>query len=207
MRLALPFALFTLGLGGFLLLGAGVLARLRSWSPASWSAACGPASWSPSRWPAVAALVSSLLAVDEDELFFRRARRRPRADGRAADRPPGCCSCRSTGWATTPRAGRCATASMPTLAAWLRAGSHVLTSWHTDWSSQTGAGVCGILHGSNHDILGFRWYEKDRDHIVPRLHPVDAAEIERRHSDGRGLLAGDGAGRGNLFTGDAATSA
>src|ERR1700712_138684 len=35
-------------------------------------------------------------------------------------------------------------------------------------------------------------------------HPSDAAEIERRHSDGRGLLAGDGASRGNLFTGDAA---
>ena len=94
--------------------------------------------------------------------------------------------------------------SMPTLAAWLRSGSHTMTSWHTDWSSQTGAAVSGILHGSNHDILGFRWYEKDRDHITRVSHPVDAAEVERRHSDGRGLLAGDGASRGNLFTGDAA---
>src|SRR2546423_15475650 len=34
-------------------------------------------------------------------------------------------------------------------------------------------------------------------------HPEDAAEIERRHADGRGLLAVDGASRGNLFTGDA----
>ena len=93
--------------------------------------------------------------------------------------------------------------SMPTLAAWLRSGSHVLTSWHTDWSSQTGASVSGILHGSNHDILGFRWYEKDRDHITQVSRPADAVEVERRHSDGRGLLAGGGAGRGNLFTGDA----
>jgi hypothetical protein len=64
--------------------------------------------------------------------------------------------------------------------------------------------VCGLLHGSNEDILGFRWYEKDRDHVMACAHPADAAEIERRHSDGRGLLAGGGAARSGLFTGDAA---
>jgi hypothetical protein len=79
----------------------------------------------------------------------------------------------------------------------------VLTSWHTDWSSQTGASVGAILQGSNYDILGFRWYEKDRDHVIRVSRPTDAVEVERRHSDGRGLLAGGGAGRGNLFTGDA----
>ena len=92
---------------------------------------------------------------------------------------------------------------MPTFALWLAQGSHALTEWHCDWSSQTGASVCGILHGRNDDILGFRWYEKDRDHIMACAHPEDAAEIERRHADGRGLLAVDGASRGNLFTGDA----
>ena len=92
---------------------------------------------------------------------------------------------------------------MPTFARWLAQGSHALTDWHCDWSSQTGASVCGILHGRNDDILGFRWYEKDRDHVMACAHPEDAAEIERRHADGRGLLAVDGASRGNLFTGDA----
>src|SRR6185312_15123108 len=48
-----------------------------------------------------------------------------------------------------------------------------------------------------------RWYEKDADRLIAVSHPVDAAEVERRHSDGRGLLAVDGAGRGNLFSGDA----
>jgi len=37
-------------------------------------------------------------------------------------------------------------------------------------------------------------------------HPEDAAEIVERISDGRGLLAGDGAGIGNLVTGDAPRS-
>ena len=76
--------------------------------------------------------------------------------------------------------------------------------WHTDWSSQTSASVYGILHRSKEDVLGFRWYEKDRDHVMAYAHPGDAAEIERRHRDGSGLLSVDGAGRGNLFTGDAA---
>ena len=34
-------------------------------------------------------------------------------------------------------------------------------------------------------------------------HPRDAAEIERRHSDGRGLLHEDGASRANIVSGDA----
>src|SRR3954452_7615670 len=92
---------------------------------------------------------------------------------------------------------------MPNLAAWVRTGSHTTSSSHPDWSAQTGAAVSEILHGSNHDILGFRWYEKDRDHITRVSHPSDAVEVQRRHPAGRGLLAGGGAGRGNLFTGDA----
>jgi hypothetical protein len=92
---------------------------------------------------------------------------------------------------------------LPTLAAWLDDGSHTLTSWHTDWSSQTGASMCGILHGGNHDIVAYRWLEKEHDHVMTCSSARDAAEIERRHSDGCGLLAGDGASRGNLFTGDA----
>jgi hypothetical protein len=156
---------------------------------------------------AVAGVVSSVLAIDEDEVFFRRARRRTdRGATTGADRetaPPGVLFLQidGLGYDVARRAVR--DGSMPTLAAWLRAGSHVLTGWHTDWSSQTGASVLGILHGSNHDVIGFRWYDKARDHVVRVSSPEDAAAQERRHSDGRGLLAPDGAGRGNLFTGDA----
>jgi uncharacterized membrane protein YvlD (DUF360 family) len=202
LRVALPVALFTFGLGGFLLLGAGVLAifaaipgvEVHSFKTSVVVAVA---------MAAVSGLVNSVLAVNEDELFFRRARRRAERSSPREPRPPGVLFLQidGLGYDTARRAVR--DGSMPTLAAWLRSGSHVLTSWHTDWSSQTGASVCGILHGSNHDILGFRWYEKERDHVVRVSHPVDAAEVERRHSDGRGLLAGGGASRGNLFTGDA----
>ncbi|MGY1727075.1 phage holin family protein [Geodermatophilus sp. SYSU D01062] len=202
MRVALPLALFTLGLGSFLLLGAGVLAVSFA-IPGVVVTDLGTATLVVVAMAAVTAVVSSALAIDEDELFFRRARRRAGSASAAGPCPPGVLFLQIDGLGadTVRRAVR--DGSMPTLAAWLRSGSHALTSWHTDWSSQTGASVCGILHGSNHDVLGFRYYEKDRDHVVAVSHPADAAEVERRHSDGRGLLAGDGASRGNLFTGDA----
>ncbi|WP_324278577.1 phage holin family protein [Blastococcus brunescens] len=203
MRVALPVAFFTLGLGSFLLFGALVLAVSYA-IPGVQMSSLQVAVWVAIVLAVVSGLVSSLLAVDEDEIFFRRARRRAGALAEDADRPPGVLFLQidALSYDTARRAVR--DGWMPNLASWLRTGSHAMTSWHTDWSSQTGAAVSGILHGSNHDILGFRWYEKDRDHITRVSHPTDAVEVERRHSDGRGLLAPDGAGRGNLFTGDAA---
>ncbi|WP_091059405.1 phage holin family protein [Klenkia brasiliensis] len=200
MRIALPIAFFTLGLGGFVVLGAGVLGIFLA-IPGVEVTSFKTSVVVAVSMAGVAALISSLLALDEDELFFRRAARR-RTGGEATP-VPGVLFLQvdGLGHATAQRAVRDGT--MPTLAAWLREGSHRLTSWHTDWSSQTGASVCGILHGSNHDVVGFRWYEKERDKVVSVSHPEDAALVEARHSDGGGLLAPDGAGRGNLFTGDA----
>ena len=200
-RVALPVAVYTLGIGSFLLMGAALLA-VSFVIPGVVIAGLGTAVVVVVAMSAVAALVSSLLGLDEDEIFFRRAARRS-TDTTPDDRPPGVLFLQvdGLGFDTVRRAVR--DGDMPTFARWLAQGSHTLTDWHCDWSSQTGASVCGILHGRNDDILGFRWYEKDRDHVMACAHPEDAAEIERRHADGRGLLAVDGASRGNLFTGDA----
>ncbi|MFJ8110601.1 phage holin family protein [Streptomyces sp. NPDC096132] len=84
--------------------------------------------------------------------------------------------------------------------------THRLTPWRTDWSSQTGASQLGILHGSNHDVPAFRWYEKDTREVMVCNRPADAVELQRRAvertGDG-GLLTADGASRGNLFSGGA----
>ncbi|WP_329222410.1 phage holin family protein [Streptomyces sp. NBC_01485] len=84
--------------------------------------------------------------------------------------------------------------------------THRLTPWRTDWSSQTGASQLGILHGSNHDVPAFRWYEKDSGEVMVCNRPTSAAELQRRAvqrtGDG-GLLSADGASRGNLFSGGA----
>ncbi|WP_394814469.1 phage holin family protein [Streptomyces chisholmiae] len=94
---------------------------------------------------------------------------------------------------------------MPTVAG-LLAGGHTLLPWRTDWSSQTGAAQLGILHGSNEDVPAFRWYEKETGQVLVSNRPSSAAELQRRAQarTGRaGLLATDGASRGNLFTGGA----
>ncbi|MGB0114763.1 MAG: hypothetical protein WBP59_16210, partial [Ilumatobacteraceae bacterium] len=65
---------------------------------------------------------------------------------------------------------------------------------------------CGILHGSNVDMPAFRWFEKSTGRLMVSNHPACAAEIERRHSDGEGLLAHHGSSYGNLFSGDAERS-
>jgi uncharacterized membrane protein YvlD (DUF360 family) len=202
LRVALPLALFTLGIGSFLIIGAGILA-ISFVIPDVVVADLRTGMIVAVVMSAVAGLSSSLLALDEDELFFRRAARRFRRAGGDGAEPPGVLLLQidGLGYDTVRRAVR--DGDLPTLADWLAAGSHALTDWHCDWSSQTGASVCGLLHGSNHDILGFRWYEKDRDHVMACAHPGDAAEIERRHSDGRGLLSIGGSARGSLFTGDA----
>ncbi|MFF5856831.1 phage holin family protein [Streptomyces sp. NPDC012751] len=84
--------------------------------------------------------------------------------------------------------------------------SHRLTPWRTDWSSQTGASQLGILHGSTFDVPAFRWYEKDRGEVMVSNRPTSAAELQRRailRTGDDGLLAVDGASRGNLFSGGA----
>ena len=60
--------------------------------------------------------------------------------------------------------------------------------------------------GSNDDMPAFRWMEKENNRVFISNRPRHAAEIERRHSNGKGLLFADGASRGNIFTGDAEDS-
>jgi uncharacterized membrane protein YvlD (DUF360 family) len=93
--------------------------------------------------------------------------------------------------------------SAPNMARWLAEEGYELTEWETDLSSQTGASQAGILLGSNEGIPAFRWVEKASGRMMTCSKPADCAEIERRLSDGRGLLADGGASRGNLLSGDA----
>lgn len=93
---------------------------------------------------------------------------------------------------------------MPTLSKWLSDGSHKLARWETDLSSQTSSSQAGILHGNNNNIPAFRWVEKEKDNRLISSNGRDNSElIERRISNGKGLLSNNGASRSNLFSGDA----
>jgi uncharacterized membrane protein YvlD (DUF360 family) len=93
--------------------------------------------------------------------------------------------------------------SAPTMARWVADGSHRLSGWETDLSSQTGASQAGILMGSNADIPAFRWVEKESGRLMTCSAPADCIELERRHTTGDGLLRDGGASRANLLSGEA----
>ncbi len=203
-RLALPLNVVSLGLGG-LLLNAVLVGVVIDLLPGAEVGGIGEAVVITIVLAAVTAAVNSLLAVDEDEWWYRHVvKRQARRRGAVTESEvPGLLLLEIDGLAhdVLMRAMRDGTA--PTLGSWLRSGSHRLDQWETDWSSQTGACQAGLLHGSNDDMPAFRWWEKERGRPIVTNHPRDAEELERRHSDGLGLLHADGASRANILSGDA----
>ncbi|MFC5949042.1 alkaline phosphatase family protein [Pseudonocardia lutea] len=95
---------------------------------------------------------------------------------------------------------------LPTLARWVRAGSHDAVRWWARVPSTTPASQAGLLHGTNDGIPAFRWYEKATGRLMVANRPADAAEVEKRLSDGRGLLSEGGVSVSNIFSGDAPTA-
>jgi uncharacterized membrane protein YvlD (DUF360 family) len=152
--------------------------------------------------------LSAAFSLSEDESYYGalvRALASRRADVIHSDEP-GLVILQADGTSHdvishSVRAGR-----VPTMARWLRDGSHKLGHWNALLPSTTPASQAGILHGNNDGIPNFRWYEKETGLLLVANHPEDATEIERRISNGEGLLSPGGASIGNLFTGDATRS-
>ncbi|MFJ9241365.1 phage holin family protein [Streptomyces sp. NPDC101776] len=160
---------------------------------------------------AVASATGGALAVRDDDAYRRRLYRL--ADRRRRALPPGPSSpgtvfLQLDGVGHDVLLDAMAKGLMPTVAKLLGGDrpTHRLTPWRTDWSSQTGASQLGILHGSNHDIPAFRWYEKDSGEVMVCNRPTSAVELQNRavaYTGDGGLLTVDGASRGNLFSGGA----
>jgi uncharacterized membrane protein YvlD (DUF360 family) len=206
-RFALPLSVLTLGLGALALNAVLVVFAIDVVPGASvegfWSGLVVTVGMA-----ALTALLSALLAIDEDESWYRNVVRRQarRRGDRTETEVPGVVFLEIDGLAHDVLRRALRDGSAPAMARWVREGSHRLEGWETDWSSQTGACQAGLLHGDNHDMPAFRWWEKDRGKPIVTNHPRDAAELERRHSNGRGLLHEDGASRANILSGDAVHS-
>jgi uncharacterized membrane protein YvlD (DUF360 family) len=208
-RLLLLVPALVLGLLVFVLNGSLLLVALRLNPSSGAEAAPETAVVVAAVMSAVASATGAALAVRDDDAYRRRLYRL--ADRRRRRRPPGP-STPGTVFVQLDGVGhdvlRAAVGKgvMPTVARWLEQGSHRLTPWRTDWSSQTGASQLGILHGTNHDVPAFRWYDKDSREVMVCNRPTSAAELQRRAVEATGdggLLTADGASRGNLFSGGA----
>jgi putative membrane protein len=202
--LILPFAVLTLGLAALVLNGALVL--LASQLVDGFHV--------DGLWPAIGltlgltainTLLSGLLTIDDDNSYYRNVvkRRIQRRAKPVETDVPGVLFLEIDGLARPVLERAMREGYMPTLARWLENGSHRLTDWETDLSSQTSASQAGILLGSNHNIPAFRWWERERKQIVSSSSPPEVTRLEGEHSNGNGLLVEGGASRSNMFSGDA----
>jgi uncharacterized membrane protein YvlD (DUF360 family) len=201
-RLFLPLTVVTFGLGSLVLNAAIVSVSIDlvdGAAPNFFSAAAVAFLLSVSL-----TILAPALSIDDDARQLRLVRRRARRVGEANRTDvPGVILFEIDGLAEPVLRRALREGHAPTMARWIDQGSHRVVPWECDLSSQTGASQAGLLLGSNHDMPAFRWYEKESGSTVVSNHSKDAVEIERRHSDGGGLLAAGGASRGNMFSGDA----
>jgi uncharacterized membrane protein YvlD (DUF360 family) len=201
-RITLPLNVLTLGLAALVLNGL-VTLLVADIAPGVHVDSLGAAIVLGFALTAVSTGVAALFTLDDDRRVLGpalRATRRKHGDPNAV---PGVLFLEIDGLAYDVLQRALRDGNAPALASWVRTGTHRLHEWETDWSSQTGACQAGILHGSNHDMPAFRWWEKERGAAIVTNHPRDAAELERRVSDGHGLLYAGGASRANILSGDA----
>jgi uncharacterized membrane protein YvlD (DUF360 family) len=158
---------------------------------------------------AVNTVLTGLLSIDDDDAFYRNVVKRlagrtvPSGDNL---HEPGTVIIQIDGLAEPILRRALAEGRMPTLASWLAAGTHHLTGWKCEIPSMTTSAQAGILHGSNGGVPAFYWYEKRDKRLMSSANPRDLHAVQRRISDGHGLLHNDGVSVTNLFSGDASRS-
>lgn len=203
-RIFLPFMVFTVGVGALVLNGF-LIWIISIFIPGI--TIDGPALvLTPLGMALITTILSSLLTLDDDATYYRAVLRN-KIKNRGGDKnktSPGIIFLEIDGLAETILKEALEKGHMSTLKSWLDKDTHKITVWETDLSSQTGASQAGILHGNNHNIPAFRWVEKENNNkIMVSTGLNDASIIEKRISDGKGLLCSEGASRSNLFSGDA----
>ena len=192
-RFALPLTVLTLGLAPLLLNGVVVVAV----------AALLPGVHVDDYWwalavafglTAVAMATTSLLALDDDAMYFRHVAgpgRRRSGEPVSDTDVPGVLFLQIDGLSHPVLQRAMRNGDAPTLSRWVSSGSHRLMRWETDWSSQTGVSQAGLLLGANDDMPAFRWLEKDTGELLVSNHPKSrrgarAAALHRHRAACRG---------------------
>lgn len=198
---SLKFIVFTLGFGTFLIDGL-ILFGLSMYFPGVRIEGISLFSI-PLLLGLINSLLSLLMGMDTDSTYYKRILKRGvESDDFVTD--TGYVFLEIDGLAYDILCEAMDNGKMPFLSKCLEDGTHKVTKWETDLSSQTSASQAGILHGNNSNIPAFRWVEKEHgNRIVASNSLSDAVCIEKRISDGNGLLSDHGASRSNLFSGDA----
>ncbi|HET6299749.1 MAG TPA: phage holin family protein [Kribbella sp.] len=154
---------------------------------------------------AAATMVAWLCTSGTPEAFTAALVRRTRSRRQPVDDPesPGVIFVQLDGVPFPVLRWQVLAATLPTVGRWIRDGGYRLVEWTPVLPPTTPASQLGILHGRIDGVPAFRWYDRALGRVLVSNRAADAAEIERRASNGRGLLADGGVSISNLFSGDA----
>ena len=201
-RVLMPFLIVTLGVGSFILNA--LLLKFLTWMIPGFTASGYSLFFTPLLMAIITTALSEILAVDDNSTYYRSFTKdalKRREDH--VKRKKGMIILEIDGLAREILEEAIDSGYMPTLKSWIERGSHSITGWETDLSSQTGASQAGILHGNNTDIVAYRWVDKKNKNKVMSCGSFsDVAIMEKKISNNEGLLKTNGAGRCNLFSGD-----
>ena len=200
-RILMPFLVLTFGVGTLVLNGIllQIFAPFFDITITGWGVILAPLAM------ALLTTILSTLVTIEDTSSYYRSVLRDATKKRKGDikKYPGVIIIEIDGLAYDVLCEAIDKGYMPTVKSMLDNKSHTLRMWETDLSSQTGASQAGILHGNNEDITAFRWVEKENDNqIMECSGAIKVKTLEKRISNGDGLLVDNGASRSNLFSGD-----
>ena len=200
-KIAMPFLVLTFGVGTLILNGL----LLQLFGPIFDIQIQGGAMiFAPLAMAAVSTILSALITIDDDSSYYRSVLNDAKKKRKTEIKDyPGVIIVEIDGLAYEVLCEAVERGDMPTLKSMIESDNYCLRMWETDLSSQTGASQAGILHGNNEGIVAFRWIEKSNGNQMMQCSGISKVpELEKRISDGNGLLVDNGASRSNLFSGD-----
>lgn len=154
----------------------------------------------------ISAVITLILNIEDDDVYARQVHSllRRKTKKQTKHNKPGFVFLEIDGLSQEALKKAIEKGKMPTLAEWLKKGTHKIQGWETDLSSQTSASQAGILHGCNNNIPAFRWVDKYQGNKIIASNGInDAPQIQQQISNGNGLLSTNGGAITNLFSGDA----
>ena len=200
-KIAMPFLVLTFGIGTLILNGL----LLQIFGPYFGITIKGPAFiLVPLAMAAVTTVLASIITIEDDSSYYRSVLRDAGKKRKSEIKNyPGVIIVEIDGLAYNVLCEAIERGEMPTVKEMIDSNNYTLRMWETDLSSQTGASQAGILHGNNEGIVAFRWIEKSNGNQMMQCSGITKVpELEKRISNGNGLLADNGASRSNLFSGD-----
>lgn len=154
-------------------------------------------------YAATVALLQWVMLTQSEEYFLQQAIKNSKKKKQTRSDAPGFVFVQLDGVSAPVFEWQLNAGNLPNMKRLIDDGDYAFAPWNTQLPSTTPASQAGILHGSHEGIPAFRWYERKTDELVVANQTKGAALIEKRLSNGRGLLADGGISIGNLFSGDA----